>query len=138
MNPLWTILSSANPRAVSSVFVPVLLLLFVTTVLLYGFVIWPVTLTESNLTGMWESKGLFYVGDPTRLTASLYTYKLKGLAIEAELAAETLKLASIRDIKGRRFRHALVATIVFYAGVLVSFLMLRTCTAGDKSWMCGY
>jgi hypothetical protein len=137
MNPLWTILASANARAGSSLFVAALLALFVTTVLLYGYVIWPVSLTESNLTGLWESKGLFYVGDPTRLTASLYTYRLKGLAIETELAAETLKLASIRDIKGRRFRHALVSTIVFYAGVVVAFLLFRTCGASDSSWICG-
>jgi len=138
MNPLWTILTTANARAGSSLFVAALLVLFVTTVLLYGYVIWPVSLTESNLTGMWESKGLFYVGDPTRLTASLYAYRLKGLAIETELAAETLKLASIRDIKGRRFRHALVSTIVFYAGVVVAFLLFRTCGTGDRSWVCGY
>jgi hypothetical protein len=138
MNPLWTILTSANGRAGSSLLVAALLALFVATILLFGYVIWPVSSTESNLTGMWESKGLFYVGDPNRLTASLYTYKLKGLPIEAELAAETLKLASIRDIKGRRFRRALVSAIVFYAGVVVVFLLFGTCGASQKSWVCGY
>src|SRR5262252_9310848 len=47
MNPLWTILSAACPRAASNPAVVVLLLLFVGTVLLFGFVIWPVTLTQS-------------------------------------------------------------------------------------------
>ena len=138
MNPLWTLITSANPRAGSSLLVAVLLVLFVTTVLLFGFVIWPATLTASRLTGIWESKGLFYVGDPTQITASLYTFRLEGLAIEIELAAETLKLAAIRDIKSRRFKHALVATVVFYAGIVVSFLLLRNCTAGERSWLCGY
>lgn len=138
MNPLWSILTSAHARAGTSLVVVALLLMFVTTVMLFGFVIWPVALTESRLTGMWESKGLFYVGDPNQLTASLYTFRLQGLAIETELAAETLKLASIREIKSRRFRHALVATVVFYAGVVVSFLLLRNCAAGDRSWVCGY
>ena len=32
--------------------------LFVATVLLFGFVIWPVTLTQSKLTGGWQTKGL--------------------------------------------------------------------------------
>src|SRR6202008_3653226 len=64
MTPLWTILSAACPRAASSLTVAVLLIIFVTTVLLFGFVIWPVTLTPSKLTGGWQTKGLFYVGDP--------------------------------------------------------------------------
>ena len=79
MNPLWTILSAACPRAASSLIVAVLLMLFVATVLLFGFVIWPVTLTQSKLTGGWQTKGLFYVGDPNQLTASLYTDRLKDL-----------------------------------------------------------
>jgi hypothetical protein len=138
MNPLWSILTSAYARAGSSLIVAVLLLMFVTTIVLYGFVIWPVTLSQTQLTGGWQTKGLFYVGDPTLLTASLYSYRLKGLEIETELAAETLKLASIREIKSRRFKHALVSTVVFYAGVVASFLLLRTCAAGEKSWACGY
>src|SRR5262249_26501535 len=86
INPLWSILVSSNARAGSSLLVGGLLVLFVTTVLLFGYVIWPVALTQSNLTGMWESKGLFYVGDPTQLSARLYSYRLKDLAIETELA----------------------------------------------------
>src|SRR5215510_1230207 len=74
INPLWSILVSSNARAGSSLLVGGLLVLFVTTVLLFGYVIWPVALTQSNLTGMWESKGLFYVGDPTQLSARLYSY----------------------------------------------------------------
>lgn len=136
MNPLWSMITSAYPHAGSSVIVAVLLLLFVGTVLLFGFVIWPVTLPGSGLTGTWETKGLFYVGDPNRLTASLYADRLKTLAIEAELAGETLKLAAIRDIKSRRFRHALVATAVFYAGTVVCLLLLRNCGAGNASWIC--
>jgi hypothetical protein len=137
MNPLWSVITSAYPRAGSSLVVVVLLLLFVATVLLFGFVSWPVALkTDSGLMGTWETKGLFYVGDPNRLTASLYTDRLKSLAIEAELAGETLKLAAIREIKSVRFRRALIATIVFYSGVVVSLLLLRNCGAGVHSWVC--
>jgi len=138
MNPLWSIITSAYAQAGSRLVVAVLLLLFVATVLLFGFVIWPVTLTRSNLTGTWETKGLFYVGDPNRLTANLYTDRLKSLVIEAELAAETLKLASIREIKSRRFRHALVATIAFYVSVIITLLLLRNCATSDRFWACRY
>jgi hypothetical protein len=138
MNPIWSILTAAHAHAGSSLIVAVLLMLFVVTVLLFGLVVWPVTLPQSNLMGTWESKGLFYVGDPNRLTTGLYTYRLKDLAVESELAAETLKLASIREIKARRFKHALMAAVVFYAGVVVTYLLLRSCGSADKSWLCGY
>jgi hypothetical protein len=129
MNPLWSILTSACPRAASSLIVAVLLVLFVATVLLFGFVIWPVTLTQSKLTGGWQTKGLFYVGDPNQMTASLYTDRLKDLTIEVELAAETLKLAYIREIKSSRFKHALKSVFVFYVWAVVAFLLLRNCGA---------
>ena len=130
MNPLWSMLTAACPRASASLAVVVLLGLFIATILLFGYVIWPVTLTQSRLTGGWRTKGLFYVGDPNQLTASLYAQHLKGLAIEEELAAETLKLAYIRDMKSRRFKNALKSVVVFYAWVIVTFLLLRNCTVG--------
>jgi hypothetical protein len=127
MNPLWSILTSACSHAAASPFIAVLLVLLVATILLFGYVIWPVTLTPSRLTGGWQTKGLFYVGDPSQLTASLYTERLKSLPIEAELAAETLKLAYIREIKSRRFKNALKSVVVFYAWALLCFLLLRNC-----------
>jgi hypothetical protein len=130
MNPLWSMLTAACPRAGSSLSVVVLLGLFVATVLLFGYVIWPVTLTPSRLTGGWRTKGLFYVGDPSQLTASLYAQHLNDLVIEEELAAETLKLAYIRDIKSRRYKNALKSVVVFYAWVIVTFLQLRNCAVG--------
>ena len=130
MNPLWSILTSACPRAASSVLVVVLLGLFLATVLLFGYVIWPVTLTQSRLLGSWQARGLFYVADPTQLTANLYADRLKDLVIEDELAAETLKLAYIREIKSRRFKKALISVVVFYSWAGVTFLLLRNCAAG--------
>jgi len=127
MSPLWSILSSACPRAASSVLIAVLLVLLVVTILLFGYVIWPMTLAPARLTGGWHSKGLFYVADPSRLTASQYTDHLKDLAVEEELAAETLKLAYIREIKSRRFKNALKSAVVFYAWAVVAFLLLRNC-----------
>jgi len=127
MTPLWSILTSACPRAASSPLVAVLLVLLVVTILLFGYVIWPVTLAPAKLTGGWQTRGLFYVADPNQLSASQYTERLKDLTIEEELAAETLKLAYIREIKSRRFKTALKAVVVFYAWALVAFLLLRSC-----------
>jgi len=127
INPLWSILTSACPRAASSPLAAILLLLLVITILLLGYVIWPVALTQSRLTGGWQSKGLFYVGDPSQLTTSLYTERLKEVTIEAELAAETLKLAYIREIKSSRFKNALKSVVVFYAWTVLCFLLLRGC-----------
>jgi hypothetical protein len=127
INPLWSILTSTCPRAASSPLVTILLFLLVITILLFGYVIWPVAVTQSRLTGGWQSKGLFYVGDPSQLTTSLYTERLKDLTIEAELAAETLKLAYIREIKSGRFKNALKAVVVFYVWAIVCFLLLRGC-----------
>ena len=138
MAPLWSILTSAHPRASSSVAIVVLLIGFVTAVMLFGLVILSASPPPGQLSGGWQSKGLFYVGDPNQLTASLVAYRLKGLATETELAAETLKLAANRNIKSRYLKHALVSSAVFYAAFVVSFLLLKTCSATDKSWLCGY
>jgi len=127
MNPLWSILTSTCPRAASNPVVAILLGLFVTTILLFGYVICPVTLTQARLMGGWQTRGLFYVGDPSQVTAGLYVERLKDVTIEEELAAETLKLAYIREIKSRRFKTALKSVVVFYAWVVVSFLLLRNC-----------
>jgi hypothetical protein len=124
---LWSILTSACPRAASSPVAAILLALFVATILMFGYVIWPVTLTQARLTGGWQTRGLFYVGDPNQVTASLYAERLRDVTIEEELAAETLKLAYIREIKSRRFKNALKSVVVFYAWVVVSFLLLRNC-----------
>jgi hypothetical protein len=136
--PLWSILTSAHPRASSSVAIVVLLIVFVTAVTFFGLVILSGSPPTGRLSGGWQSKGLFYVGDPNQLTASLVAYRLEGLASETELAAETLKLAANRNIKSRYLKHALVSSAVFYAAFIVIFLLLRSCSATDKSWLCGY
>jgi hypothetical protein len=127
INPLWSILAGACPRAAASPLVVILLFLLVITILLFGYVIWPVAVTQSRLTSGWQSKGLFYVGDPSQFTSSLYADRLKALSIEVELAAEALKLAYIREIKSGRFKNALKAAVVFYAWAILCFLLLRGC-----------
>jgi len=138
MAPLWSILTSAHPRAGSSVVIVVLLVVFVATVILFGLVILSASPPTGQLSGGWQSKGLFYVGDPNQLTASLVAYRLKGLTSETELAAEILNLAANRNIKNRYLTRALVSAAVFYAAFVVFFLLLKTCSTTDKSWLCGY
>jgi hypothetical protein len=138
MAPLWSILTAAHPRASSSVAIMIPLVVFATTVMFFGLVILSAMPPSGQLSGGWQSKGLFYVGDPNRLTASLAAYRLKGLATETELATEHLKLAAIRNIKSRHLKHALVSAAVFYAAFIVTFLLLRSWGSTDKSWLCGY
>src|SRR5712691_412099 len=107
--PLWSILTSAHPRAISSVAIVVLLLVFVTTVVFFGLAILSARPPPGQLSGGWQTKGLFYAGDPKQLTASLSAYRLEGSATETELAEETLKLAASRNIKSRHLEHALVS-----------------------------
>jgi|RhiMethySRZTD1v2_1073278.scaffolds.fasta_scaffold88168_4 hypothetical protein len=42
-----------------------------------------------------------------------------------ELAAETLQLARVREIKNHRFKHALRLAFAFYAWSVAVFLILR-------------
>src|SRR5436190_13478156 len=49
MNPLWSILTSAHSRAGTSLPLAVLLVIFVTTVVLFGLVIWPVRFASDQL-----------------------------------------------------------------------------------------
>lgn len=129
MNPLWSFLTSACPRASLSAFVVVLIVLFLMTVLLFGFVIWPVRLSQAQLKGSWQAKGLFYISDPNDVTASVYVARLRDASVEEELAAETLKLAYIREIKSRRFKNALKLAVAFYVWFFVVYMLLRGCSA---------
>jgi hypothetical protein len=138
ISPLWSILTSAHPRVGSSVAIIALLIVFVTTLMLFGSVLWSASPQRGQLSGGWQWTGLYHVGDPNLLTASLEAHRLKGLTNETELAADALRLAAIRNIKGRRIKHALVSSTVFYAATVLSFLLLRNCGASDKSWLCGY
>jgi len=130
LNPLWSILTSTCPRAASSMVVAILLMLFVATVLLLAFVfIVPVTSMRPKATGGWPKKGLFSAGDPNLVAAGLPADRIGSPTSEVELAAETLDLAHVREIKSRRFKHALRSVFVFYAWSVATFLMLRNCGA---------
>ena len=127
LSPLWSIINSTCSHAASSLMVQVLLALFVATVLLLVFVMLPAVAAQPTPVGAWPKKALFAAGDPNRIAASTYADHTKSLTSEIELAAETLNLARIRDIKNRRFKHAMRSAFVFYAWSVATFLMLRNC-----------
>ena len=129
LSPLWSILTSTCPRAASSLIVAILLVLFVASVLLFALVILPVASAQPKPTGGWQEKGLFSVGDPNLIAASLYANRVDSLTSEVQLAAEALNFARVRETKSRRFKHALRSVFVFYAWSVAAFLMLRDCGA---------
>lgn len=125
MTPLWSILNGACNGVAGRPTAALLLAAFICTIMLYGFVLWPIR----PLPGLIKNKrvhGLFFVADPVAISAT-YGDKLQDASLEAELTGEVLKLAFIRASKGRRFRYALWATGGFYLLVFVSFLLLQQC-----------
>ncbi|HEY7247740.1 MAG TPA: hypothetical protein VH678_28050 [Xanthobacteraceae bacterium] len=125
MTPLWSILNSACNGLAGHPATALLVAAFICTIMLYGFVLWPIR----PLSGLVKNKrvhGLFFVVDPMAMS-STYAEKLQDASFEAELTGEVLKLAYIRARKARRFRHALWATGGFYLLVLVAFVLLQRC-----------
>jgi hypothetical protein len=55
--------------------------------------------------------------------------RFEDLTSEGDLVVETLTLARVREIKGRRFKYALRSVLVFYVWAVVTFLLLRNCGA---------
>jgi hypothetical protein len=102
------------------------LIVFVATILTYLWVLWPVASSQQKLTEGLGAKNLFYI-NPLGLDASQYSERLKGLTIEPELTAETFKLAFIRSVKARRFKSALIATLVAYLVLVVAFFAVGRC-----------
>jgi hypothetical protein len=127
VSPLWSVISSACSQAASSLVTYILLALFVATVLLFVLVMLPAAAAQPAPTGAWPKKALFVAGDPSRIAASLSAHHIPSRTSELELAAKTLNLARIREMKNRRFKHALRLAFVFYAWSVAAFLMLRNC-----------
>jgi hypothetical protein len=125
MSPLWSILNATCAYVAGRPLVAVLLGAFLCTIMLYGFVLWPIRPLQDLIKNK-RAKNLFFIADPMAVSAT-YAEQLNDLSLEAELTAEVLKLSFIRASKGRRFRYALWATGAFYALVFVAFLLLRRC-----------
>ena len=124
-NPLMAIVNGACGASARNVLV-IALVVFIVTILCYLWVLWPVA-PQQRLTEGLGAKSLFYLPDPLAVAGSQYAERLKGLVVESELTAEALKLSYIRTVKARRFKNALIATLVAYLAVVTSFFAVGRC-----------
>ena len=125
-NPLMAIVNGACGGRARYVLV-VALVVFVATILTYLWVLWPVAPAKPKLTEGLGARSLFYLLDPFAVAGSQYAERLKGLVVEPELTAEALKLSYIRTVKARRFKNALIVTVIAYAALAAAFFALGRC-----------
>lgn len=119
-NPLWSMVNSPcrNGVALQQTVVLVVACMLVATILAFGWSVWPSGPPRTSSTS-----SLFYVGDNVseeRRTA--YLRELQGLAMLEELASEALKLACLRDAKGKRLKASMLMGSVAYVSVLALLL----------------
>ena len=126
-NPLITIINSACGQPALQRVLVMVLVVFIATILTYLWVLWPTPPLQRQLTEGLGAQDLFYLRDPLSVGGPVYSDRLKGLALEPELTAEALKLSYIRTVKARRFRMALIATLIAYVVVAASFFGLGRC-----------
>jgi hypothetical protein len=100
---------------------------FILTIFAYLWVLWPVAPPQRKLTEGVGARDLFYLHDPLAVGGSAYAERLKGLVIEPELTVEALKLSHIRKVKARRFKNALIATVIAYLALAAAFFALGRC-----------
>ena len=125
-NPLMAAINGACGTSARQVLV-IAFVVFIATILAYLWVLWPVAPPRQKLTEGVAAKNLFYLHDPLGTGAAQYSERLKGLAVEPELTAETLKLAFIRRVKARRFKNALIATVIAYLAMAAAFFAVGRC-----------
>jgi hypothetical protein len=124
-NPLMAIINGACGTNTRQVLV-IALVAFVVTIVTFLWVLWPVAPTARKLTEGLAVQGLFYLPDPLTV-GSRYAEQLKGLVVEPELTAEALKLSYIRTVKARRFKNALIVTLIAYLVMVAAFFGLGRC-----------
>ena len=124
-NPLMAAINGACGGSARQVLV-IALVVFIATILTYLWVLWPVALPEQKLNESIGAKNLFYI-NPLGTDAAQYSERLKGLMVESELTAETLKLSYIRNVKARRFKNSLIATVAAYLVLVAAFFAVGRC-----------
>jgi len=125
-NPLVAVINSACGTSGRAVLM-ILVVVYIATVLAYLWVLWPVAPPQQRLTEGLGAKNLFYIHDPAAVAGAQYAERLKGLDVESELTAEALKLAHIRKVKARRFKAALIATLVAYLVIAAGYFAVGRC-----------
>src|SRR5262245_16215770 len=125
-NPLVGIVNSACGQGAARVLV-IMLVFYLATILTYLYVLWPVSPTQGKLTEGLAAGNLFYLHDPVSVGGTGYAARLNNLVVEPELTAEALKLSFIRKVKARRFKAALIVTLITYLVVAGSFFGISRC-----------
>lgn len=125
-NPLMAAINGACGGGARPVLV-IAFIVFITTILTYLWVLWPVAPPRQKLTEGVGAKNLFYIHDPAATGAVQFSERLKGLAVEPELTAEALKLSFIRAVKARRFKNALIVTVIAYLAIATAFFAVGRC-----------
>ena len=125
-NPLFATINGACGAGGRSVMV-VGFVVFVVTILTYLWVLWPVAPPLAQLTTGIGAKNLFYLHDPLTVGDGAYAAQLRTLSVEPELTAEALKLSYIRKVKARRFKNALIATLLAYLVLAAAFFAIGRC-----------
>lgn len=120
-NPIVSIIS---PRAGSSV-LSMFLAAYIVSILLYGYVLWPVSPPKDKLRAPGMAQDLFYLHKPWEPLLATYSAKLGKLVSKDELIAELFKLSYIRSIKNVRFRIALAASLATYIMTLIMHIRAR-------------
>jgi len=126
-NPLIAIINTACGQDAVRRMLVITLVVFIATILMYLWVLWPTAPPQERLTEGLGAQGLFYLHDPLSMGGRGYSDRLKGLVLDPELTAEALKLSYIRKIKARRFRYALIVTLIAYMVVGVGFFAVGRC-----------
>ena len=127
LNPLWSIINAACMKAANHQSTSLLFLGIIATIMLYGFVLWPVKPNESLASNIPDNH-LFYIRTLADPAPATYMARLMHFSVESELSSEVLKLASIRIVKQRRLKTALVITALVYITFGSSYLLLKNCT----------
>jgi len=126
-NPLVGIINSACGQSPARNVLVIMLVFYIATILTYLFVLWPVSPTQGKLTEGLAARSLFYLHDPWAVGGTEYSARLDGLVVEPELTAEALKLSYVRKVKARRFKAALIATLITYLIIAGSFFGIGRC-----------
>ena len=125
-NPLVAVINSACGTSVRDVLM-ILVVVYIAAILAYMWVLWPVAPPQQRLTEGLGAKNLFYIHNPMAVAGAQYAERLKGLDVEPELTAEALKLAHIRKVKARRFKAALIATLIAYLVIAAGYFAVGRC-----------
>lgn len=127
--PLVSMAQTTCTQGGAKQLVMVLFPAYILGILAFLGVLWPVHPEAAHLTRGLPLQDVFFVRNPKTLTGPAYLDRLQAMDVEAELAAEVLKLAHIRRVKALRFRLALAVALLVYLVVSASFFVIGRCFA---------